>query len=190
MYYEDGYLTEVEGGGTYGELARTHLCCYPNINTAQYPYYAGKPGFFYIHEIALGTNPKWFRPPRCRYVDHDGQRTPQGRLPAYRRGCEPRTRAQSGAGGLHAWQAFAEEQNLPFYHGLHLHLYFPTYTVDIRNSNRSVDIIRNGRMTSLDDAEVRALASRYGDPDEILAEDWIAEVAGINAPGSFEDYAQ
>ena len=79
---------------------------------------------------------------------------------------------------------------MPFYHGLHVHLYFPTYTVDIRNSNRSVDIIRNGRMTSLDDAEVRALASRYGDPDEILAEDWVAEVAGINAPGSFEEYAR
>ena len=28
------------------------------------------------------------------------------------------------------------------------------------------------------------------DPDQILAEDWVAEVAGINAPGSFEEYAQ
>ena len=63
MHYEEGYLTAVEGGGLYGELARTHLCCYPSINTAEYPYYDGKPGFFYLHEIALGTNPKWFRPP-------------------------------------------------------------------------------------------------------------------------------
>ena len=38
-------------------------------------------------------------------------------------------------------------------------------------------------MKSLDDPEVRALASRYGDPDYLLAEDWIPEVPGINAPG-------
>ena len=45
-------------------------------------------------------------------------------------------------------------------------------------------------MTSLDDPEVRALASRYGDPDYILAEDWIPEVPGINAPGDYlKDYA-
>ena len=45
-------------------------------------------------------------------------------------------------------------------------------------------------MTSLDDPEVRALASRYGDPDYLLAEDWIPEVPGINAPGDYmKDYA-
>ena len=189
MHYEDGYITEVEGGGTYGELARTHLCCYPNINTAQYPYYDGKPGFFYLHEIALGTNPKWFRPPDADMsIRTINERLKSGYLhigvgASLEHG--PRAARRS-----EAWQRFAEEQNLPFYHGLHLHLYFPTYTIDIRNSNRSVDIIRNGRMTTLDDPEVRALASRYGDPDEILAEDWVAEVAGINAPGSFEEYAQ
>ena len=189
MYYEDGYLTEVEGGGTYGELARTHLCCYPNINTAQYPYYTGKPGFFYLHEIALGTNPKWFRPPDADMsITTVNERLKSGYLHI---GVGASLEHEPGAARRSAaWQSFTEEQNLPFYHGLHLHLYFPTYTVNIRNSNRSVDIIRNGRMTSLDDPEVRALASRYGDPDEILAEDWIAEIAGINAPGSFEEYAR
>ena len=45
-------------------------------------------------------------------------------------------------------------------------------------------------MTSLDNPEVRALASRYGDPDYLLAEDWIPEVPGINAPGDYlKDYA-
>ena len=189
IYYEEGYLTEVEGGGTYGELARTHLCCYPNISTAQYPYYDGKPGFFYLHEIALGTNPKWFRPPDADMsITTVNERLKSGYLHIGVGASlehEPRAARRS-----EAWQRFAEEQNVPFYHGLHLHLYFPTYTIDIRNSNRSVDIIRNGRMTSLDDPEVRALASRYGDPDEILAEDWVAEVPGINAPGSFEEYAQ
>lgn len=45
-------------------------------------------------------------------------------------------------------------------------------------------------MTSLDNPEVRALASRYGDPDYLLTEDWIPEVPGINAPGDYmKDYA-
>jgi hypothetical protein len=88
------------------------------------------------------------------------------------------------------WQRFAEKDNLPFYHGLHMHLYFATYTVHLRNTRRSIDIIKNGRMTSLDNAEVRALASRYGDPDKILSEEWVAEVPGINAPGKYEDYAK
>ena len=47
-----------------------------------------------------------------------------------------------------------------------------------------------GRMTSLDNAEVRALASRYGDPDRILAQDWVDKIPGINAPGDYmKDYA-
>jgi hypothetical protein len=45
-------------------------------------------------------------------------------------------------------------------------------------------------MTSLDNPEVRALASRYGDPNELLAEDWRPEIPGINAPGNYmTDYA-
>jgi hypothetical protein len=45
-------------------------------------------------------------------------------------------------------------------------------------------------MTSLDHPEVRALASRYGDPDYLLTEDYIPELPGINAPGDYlRDYA-
>ena len=45
-------------------------------------------------------------------------------------------------------------------------------------------------MTSLDNAEVRALASRYGDPGQLLGEDWRPEIPGINAPGDYmKDYA-
>jgi hypothetical protein len=42
----------------------------------------------------------------------------------------------------------------------------------------------------LDDQEVRALAAKYGDPDKLLAEDWIPDIPGINAPGSYEEYAR
>jgi hypothetical protein len=42
----------------------------------------------------------------------------------------------------------------------------------------------------LDDPEVRKLAANYGDPDEILKEDWIAPIPGITTPGSYEEYAR
>ena len=38
--------------------------------------------------------------------------------------------------------------------------------------------------------EVRALASRYGDPKELLVDDWSPHLPGINAPGRYEDYAK
>ncbi|MCA1562197.1 MAG: hypothetical protein LC804_18650 [Acidobacteria bacterium] len=79
---------------------------------------------------------------------------------------------------------------MPFDHGWHTHTYFTTYKVRLRNANKWVHLLDKGRMTSLDHPEVRALASRYGDPDYILAEDWIPEVPGINAPGNYlKDYA-
>jgi hypothetical protein len=37
---------------------------------------------------------------------------------------------------------------------------------------------------------VRALASRYGDPRDVLSDDWAPHLPGINAPGKYEDYAK
>ncbi|PYR14078.1 MAG: hypothetical protein DMF94_34890 [Acidobacteria bacterium] len=60
----------------------------------------------------------------------------------------------------------------------------------LRNANKWVNLLEKGHMTSLDNPEVRALASRYGDPNYLLTEDWIPEVPGINAPGDYlKDYA-
>ena len=51
-------------------------------------------------------------------------------------------------------------------------------------------MINKGRMTALDSPKVRALSSRYGDPKELLAEDWLLQIPGINAPGKYADYAR
>jgi hypothetical protein len=37
---------------------------------------------------------------------------------------------------------------------------------------------------------VRDLAAQYGDPDQLLHDDWIPEIPGITVPGSYEDYAK
>jgi hypothetical protein len=52
------------------------------------------------------------------------------------------------------------------------------------------DIIHNGRLTALDDPEVQALASRYGDPDTLLREDWVPAIPGISAAGAYDDFAR
>ena len=79
---------------------------------------------------------------------------------------------------------------MAFDHGWHTQTYFTTYKVRLRNANKWVNILDKGHMTSLDNPEVRALASRYGDPNYLLTEDWIPEVPGINAPGDYmKDYA-
>jgi hypothetical protein len=37
---------------------------------------------------------------------------------------------------------------------------------------------------------VRQVAAKYGDPDELLREDWIPALPGINAPGDYwKDYS-
>jgi hypothetical protein len=53
-----------------------------------------------------------------------------------------------------------------------------------------VNITEKGRMKSLDNPEVRALASRYGEPDELLQEDWKPGIPGITLPGDYADYAR
>jgi hypothetical protein len=68
---------------------------------------------------------------------------------------------------------------------------FLTYKVRVRGTKNSwLTLIDKGEVTAYRSPEVRALASRYGDLNETLSEDWIAHIPGINAPGKYEDYAK
>ena len=80
---------------------------------------------------------------------------------------------------------FTKQYNLPKDHGFHTHTYFSDYHVHLRHADRWVTLIEKGRLKSLDNPEVRALASRYGNPDQLLTEDWRPEIPGINAPGDY-----
>jgi hypothetical protein len=62
VHYKDGYVSDVKGGGTYGDTLR-EMMKLPKINEVTYPFHERK-GFFYLYEIASGTHPKWFRNPR------------------------------------------------------------------------------------------------------------------------------
>jgi len=71
----------------------------------------------------------------------------------------------------------------------HLHLLSPTLVVTAEGGTEYT-VIRDGRLTAMDDPEVRQLAAKYGNLDEILKEDWILQIPGITCPGSYEEYAR
>ena len=84
---------------------------------------------------------------------------------------------------------FAQEENLHLSH-LHIHTYFNTVEMELEDGQKIL-LIDKGRLTALDDPEIRRIAAKYGDPDELLKELWIPAVPGINAPGDYmTDYAQ
>ena len=186
--FTNGFISDVKGGGAQGEALKEFLH-YPGLNELTYPYHT-QPGYWYLYEIAFGSHPKSFRHP----------------IPLLASGSTSPERVRSGV--IHwglgirlwhdpdapteskKWREFTEEHNVAFDHGWHTHTYFTTYKVRLRNANKWVSLLDKGHMTSLDNPEVRALASRYGDPNYLLTEDWIPEVPGINAPGDYlKDYA-
>ncbi len=188
IVFTKGYITDVRGGGPQG-VALKEMLHYPPLEGMKYPYH-NNPGYWYLYECAFGSHPKAFRD--IPTIERSGATTPE--------------RVRSGVihWGLGArmwhdpdapteskvWREFTDKFNVPYDHGWHLHTYFTTYQVKLRNADKWVKLLDKGRMVSLDDPEVRALASRYGDPAYLLTEDWIPEVPGINAPGTYmKDYA-
>lgn len=84
---------------------------------------------------------------------------------------------------------FVREQKVGGVHAPHIHSYFPTFDATLPGG-RKVRVIEKGRLTVLDDPEVRQLASKYGDPDRLLSELWIPAIPGINYTGNYQrDYA-
>ncbi|HEX9444121.1 MAG TPA: hypothetical protein VGA73_08365 [Candidatus Binatia bacterium] len=185
---KDGYITDVKGGGTYGELWREFLK-YPGINDLKYPY-QDRPGYWWFYEAGLGTNPKFFkRPDENMEGNNMSERNNAGVI-------------HWGFGGsvVHdpdkpeeskAWIDFPKQHGLPKDHWWHIHNTLLTYRMHVRGTkNTWLTVIDKGEMPAYKSPEIRALASKYGNPDEVLAEDWVPYLPGINAPGRYDDYAR
>lgn len=185
--FKNGYIAGVKGGGTYGDILREFLQ-YPGTQTLVYPYHTS-PGFWYLYEAAFGTHPKYFRNPKELMEGSLGPDRLHAGVIHWGLGIrlwhDPEGPVESKS-----WLDFTAKHNVPRDHSFHTHTYFSTYKVRIRGANRWVDILDGGRMKSLDDAEVKALASRYGNPERVLDDDWIIDMPGINAPGKYEEYAK
>lgn len=192
VQFKGGAITDIQGGGKYGEVIR-EFQNYPGIRDTTYPYY-DRPGYWNLWEVALGTNPKYFRNPKDMY----GGGTAGVYCLTYERyrsgvfhwGLGNEIASDPGSSGApKQWDKFCADHKLPSGHDFHLQNYFVTYRAKTRQG-KWVTIVDKGHLTALDDPEVRALAKKYGDPDEVLAEAWVPDVPGINAPGSYAEYAQ
>jgi hypothetical protein len=186
---KDGYVRDVKGGGIIGDALKEFLQ-YPNINDKVLPFHnENHPGYWWLYEIAMGTHPKAFRNPGGL---ENATATPErNRSGVFHWGLGVTLHHDPGSPEKSQKLIdFTEQYNLPRDHGFHTHTYFTTYRVRLRNANQWVTITDKGRMTSLDNPEVRALASRYGNPDELLQVDWRPGMPGINMPGDYSAYAQ
>ena len=181
VYFQDNRVKEVRGGGLYGDVVRAFLN-YPPLSEVTYPYYDRK-GYWFLYEGGLGTNPRalLLRERQSTEREHSG-------VIHWALGAEIRTDAPGEEG---TYDKFLEQNNVPTGHSFHMHNLLSTYEVSIRGTDQWLTIIDKGRLTALDHPEVRALASRYGDPDEVLKETWIPDLPGITSPGDYQqDYAQ
>jgi hypothetical protein len=184
----NGRIAEIKGGGLYGELFRL-LYDYPGMHDLTWPFFQ-KPGYWWLFEAGLGTNPKYFKHPAEILRGGNGSERNVGGTMHWAFGTE----AQNGPDkpGERAPQtiAFGQEHNVPIGHVMHNHNLLPTYQVRIRGTGRWETLIDYGRLTALDDPEVRALASRYGNPDEVLRQDYVPALPGITMPGNYDEYAR
>ena len=193
IFFKDGYISQIKGGGLYGDILRTFLD-YPHINDMTYPNY-DRPGYWHLWELAIGTNPKNFRNPSDFYGSgYTGLYCLT--FERYRSGIihwgfgNELPHEEGSTGPPQKWLKFGVDNKLPTGHDFHIHNNFITYQVHHSTTGKWVKLIDRGHLVALDNPEVRALAAKYGDPDRILAEDWVPEVPGINAPGSYEEYSK
>lgn len=173
---ESGRIEDIKGGDQYGEAWRDLVA---KTADTQYPEFPDK-GLFYLWEIAIGTNPKVRRPDNSLMLSSGGYEIERSRSGIIHMGFGTRW-----SGPSEKWAG----KNGHLYGHLHVHLMFPTFEVTT-TKGETVKVIENGRLTALDDPEVRDLAKKYGDPDELLSEDWIPQIPGINTEGKYEDYAK
>lgn len=173
---EKARMVRIDGGGQYGdgwreleeESAGTQYPCFP------------EPGLFWLWEVAIGTNPKIRRPSNVEYLSSDGFEWERRRGGVIHCGIGTRWRS--------AEEDWAADRGLLYGH-LHVHLLFPTLVVEALDGS-VIPVIEHGRLAAYDDADVRDLAATFGDPDELLTDDWVPEIPGISADGAYEEYAK
>jgi hypothetical protein len=190
VHIAKGRVTEIKGGGLYGEGLRLMLK-YPGTNELTWPFQK-KPGYWWLYEAGLGTNPKYFKhPAEVLEGNNLSERNVAGVI-HWALGSE----VAMGPDNVGVWapesEKFTSEAPLPLPkgHSMHQHNHLPTMQVRIRDLDQWITLIEHGGLTAMQDVYVRALASRYGNPNDILRRDYVSALPGINAPGSYDAYAR
>ena len=175
IYFEDSRITKIEGGGEFGEYVRSEIERWKDktfVTTRGY----GVPeprlleGIGWLEETAFMTHPKWIRVPDYGENSNAFSTAFNNWLSMGRSGVY---HVAIGMSESTAWGPAVMPEGERDWHIDFLN-YFVTLTIGDRI------VIRDGRLTVLDDPEIRRIAARYGDPDRLLREDWIPAVPGVN----------
>jgi len=158
MLVEKGRVVKVEGGGKFGDRLRESFERYSGLQGKSCP----GPGINWVTTIGICTNPSARRSP---FFDE-----------------------LAGSARVCAW-TFGHRRSGVFHTSVGEGMVSATYKVirhmDTYFNTLETDkgmVVGNGHLLALDDPRVREVASKYGNPDELLKEIWIPAVSGINAP--------
>ena len=189
VHIKDGYVREVKGGGYFGDIWREAMK-YPKIHEAIWPF-RSEAGYWWSREAGLGTNPKFYQEPQENMIigRNNSERNVAGVI-HFGFGQQV---VESPLGSEKPKEAieFEQKTGLPNEHGWHIHNTLLTYRARVRGTkNTWLTLIDKGRIMALDSPEIKALASRYGNPNEVLRQDWVRHLPGINAPGNYQEYAK
>ena len=176
-------IVKIEGGGDYGKLWQEVLDDCKNIGI-QYPGFPA-PGCGWFEEAAIGTDPWRSRDLATDIWNHYSWE--RGRAGVIHWGLGVSQNLEYHPARL---QWYRENANKAKRGGGHNHVHTLFTTMDFVDENgKRTRAIDKGRLTFLDDPEVRKIAAKYGDPDEYLQEKWIPPMPGINLPGDYmRDY--
>ena len=173
LIVENSKIVQINEGGEFGDKLRKLQA---ETDDIQYPEFPGK-GLLYWWEASIGTNPHVHRPRKdfpSGFVNCLYERVRSGVI-------------HMGFGTIISSMAerrAARAGNLVGH--WHLHLYFPTYTMEREGDNET--LIENGRLGALDDPAIRKLCAKYGDVDLWLDESWNPAVPGLNMEGDYWDH--
>ena len=185
---EGGKISRVKGGGYYGDLLRLGLK-YPGMQDLVFPGYK-KKGYWWLYEAGTGTNPKYFKHPVELLRGRNSSERNVGGAIHWSFGAYAQHGPEEKGKSSPKRKTFGELNNVPIDHCCHNHTLMATYQLRIRDLDQWVTVIEHGRLTALDDLYVRALASRYGNPDDVLRQDYVPPLPGINIKGDYNEYAR
>ena len=185
---KQGKISDIKGGGLYGEGMRL-LLRYPGVQDKTWPHF-DKPGYWWLYEAGTGTNPKYFKhPAEVLRGNNLSERNAAG-VVHWAFGTEAQHGPEKNGEVSPVTMEFGEKNQLPTGHSMHQHNTLPTFQVRVRDLDQWLTLVEHGGLTALSDLYVRALASRYGNPDHILRRDYITPMPGINMPGKYDEYAR